>query len=170
MNIGLMELVVVFVVALIVIGPDKLPTYAKKLGVALREFRKASEDLTKDFQENVVVPLDEAQRPLREAIEPLQELEKGVRSDIRGVESSLRSIGKPKKAAAAQAAPAPEKTAASRPDVAVPSETAAVPEEPAAPPDGEPCPAETVSAPETPAASGKEIDPESSTTITMEER
>ena len=84
MNIGLMELVVVFVVALIVIGPDKLPTYAKKLGVALREFRKASEDLTKDFQENVVVPLDEAQRPLREAIEPLQELEKGVRSDIRG--------------------------------------------------------------------------------------
>ena len=45
-----------------------------------------------------------------------------------------------------------------------------VPEEPAAPPDREPCPAETASAPETPAASGKEIDPESSTTITMEER
>lgn len=99
MKIGLTELVVVFVVALLVIGPDKLPLYAKKLGTALAEFRKASENLTKDFKESVVTPLEEAQRPLREAIEPLEELEKGVRSDVREMQSSLNSIGRPKKAA-----------------------------------------------------------------------
>ena len=42
MKIGVWELLVVFVVALVVIGPDKLPEYAKKLGEALRQFRKYS--------------------------------------------------------------------------------------------------------------------------------
>ncbi len=145
MKIGLMELVVVFAVALIVIGPDKLPAYARKLGMALREFRKATEGLTKDFQENVVVPLDEAQRPLREAMEPLQDLERGVRSDLREVESSLRDIGKPKKAAPSRAA----------------AEAQAAPEAPAPELAGTSAPAEKTlsSAPETPAASEGEMEP-----------
>ena len=42
MKIGAMELIVIFIVALLVIGPDKLPSYAKKFGNAMREFRKAS--------------------------------------------------------------------------------------------------------------------------------
>ncbi len=66
MKIGVMELIVIFIVALLVIGPDKLPSYAKKLGGALREFRKASADVTKEIRENVVDPLDEASKPLRE--------------------------------------------------------------------------------------------------------
>ena len=47
MKIGAMELIVIFIVALLVIGPDKLPSYAKKFGNAMREFRKASSDMTK---------------------------------------------------------------------------------------------------------------------------
>ena len=95
MKIGFMELVVVFVVALLVIGPDKLPGYARKLGVALREFRKVSADVTKDVRENVVQPLEEAQRPLREAVEPLEELDREVRADFKGLEKDLKGIGKP---------------------------------------------------------------------------
>ena len=72
MKIGFLELLVVFVVALLVIGPDKLPAYARKLGRALQEFRKASSDITQDIRESVVDPLEEAQRPLREAMEPLE--------------------------------------------------------------------------------------------------
>ena len=41
MKIGPLELVVVFIVALIVIGPNKLPEYAKKFGEAMRELKKA---------------------------------------------------------------------------------------------------------------------------------
>ena len=96
MKIGAMELIVIFIVALIVIGPDKLPSYAKKFGNALREFKKASADMTQDIRESVVDPLEEAQRPLREAMEPLEELNRGVRADIKGVENDLKNIGKEK--------------------------------------------------------------------------
>ena len=62
MKIGFSELVVVFVVALFVIGPDKLPEYARKLGEALRQFRKASNEMTKDLRESVIEPLEEAEK------------------------------------------------------------------------------------------------------------
>ena len=96
MKIGFLELLVVFVVALLVIGPDKLPAYARKFGRALQEFRKASSDITQDIRESVVDPLEEAQRPLREAMEPLEKLDRDVRAEIKGVEADLNSIGKPK--------------------------------------------------------------------------
>lgn len=109
MKIGFMELVVVFIVALLAIGPDKLPAFARKLGLALREFRKVSADVTKDVRENVIEPLEEAQRPIREAIEPLEELDRAVRKDLKDMENDLKNIGKPapKKPVAADA-PAPE--------------------------------------------------------------
>ena len=96
MKIGAMELIVIFIVALLVIGPDKLPQYAKKFGNALREFRKASADMTQDIRESVVEPLEEAQRPLREAMEPLEELNREVNGSLKGVEKDLKNIGKNK--------------------------------------------------------------------------
>ena len=96
MKIGAMELVVIFIVALLVIGPDKLPQYARKFGVALREFKKASSDVTQEIRESVIDPLEEAQKPLREAMEPLEELKSEVNRDLRGVESDLKNIGKAK--------------------------------------------------------------------------
>ncbi|MCC8100314.1 MAG: twin-arginine translocase TatA/TatE family subunit [Clostridiales bacterium] len=60
MKIGVMELIVIFIVALVVLGPDKLPEYARKLGAALGEFRKATTTLTSDIKEGVFAPLEEA--------------------------------------------------------------------------------------------------------------
>lgn len=48
-GIGMPELIVILVIALIVIGPHKLPEMAKSLGKGLAEFKKASED----FQNNI---------------------------------------------------------------------------------------------------------------------
>ena len=67
MRIGVSELIVVFIVALLVLGPDKLPQYARKFGAALAEFRKASDAATREIRENVVEPLEQAQQPLRDA-------------------------------------------------------------------------------------------------------
>ena len=95
MRIGISELILVFVVALIVIGPDKLPQYAKKFGEALAAFRKASDEATKEIKEkNIVEPLEEAQRPLREAMEPVEELRGAVEGNLKDVQSSLNRIGK----------------------------------------------------------------------------
>lgn len=94
MRIGVTELIVVFVIALFVIGPDKLPVYAKKLGEALAQFRKYSEDATKDIKESIIEPLDEAQKPLREAVEPIRELDNEVRANVKDVQDSFAGIGK----------------------------------------------------------------------------
>lgn len=96
MRIGIAELVVIFVVALIVVGPDKLPVYARRLGEALGELKKYSDEATKDIKESIVEPLEEAQRPLREAVEPLNELDQAVRGNIKDVQKSFSDIGKPK--------------------------------------------------------------------------
>lgn len=48
-GIGMPELIIIFVIALIVIGPHKLPELARSLGKGLAEFKKASED----FQRNI---------------------------------------------------------------------------------------------------------------------
>ena len=44
-GIGMPELIIILVVALIVIGPKKLPDLAKSLGKGLAEFRRATDDV-----------------------------------------------------------------------------------------------------------------------------
>jgi sec-independent protein translocase protein TatA len=45
-NIGPIELIIILVIALIVIGPGRLPDVGAALGKSIREFRKASTDIT----------------------------------------------------------------------------------------------------------------------------
>lgn len=97
MKIGMSELIVILIVALFVLGPDKLPYYAKKMGEALAQFRKYSDEATKDIRESVVEPLNEAQKPLREAVEPLNEINEAVRENVKDVQESLADIGKEEK-------------------------------------------------------------------------
>jgi len=43
------ELLVIFAIALVVLGPKKLPELARSLGRGLAEFRRASSDLHREF-------------------------------------------------------------------------------------------------------------------------
>ncbi|WP_419659749.1 TatA1:sec-independent protein translocase protein [Desulfosarcina variabilis str. Montpellier] len=49
-GIGMPEMILILAVALIVIGPKKLPDLAKSLGRALGEFKKATNELKDSFQ------------------------------------------------------------------------------------------------------------------------
>ena len=53
-GIGMPELIVILVIALIVIGPNKLPDLARTLGKGLAEFKKASEDFQRSVQEEAL--------------------------------------------------------------------------------------------------------------------
>ncbi len=55
-SIGIPELIVIMVVALIVIGPKRMPDMAKSLGRALRDFKRA----TSDFQDNLNLDTDDS--------------------------------------------------------------------------------------------------------------
>ncbi len=58
-NIGPVELVIILVIALLVIGPGKLPDVGSALGKSIREFRKAATDV----QESVKLDAPIAQAP-----------------------------------------------------------------------------------------------------------
>ncbi len=56
---GPLELVIILVIALLVLGPGKLPEVGASLGKSIREFRKASSDV----QESVKVDIDTSPLP-----------------------------------------------------------------------------------------------------------
>lgn len=97
MKIGITELLVVLIVALFAVGPDRLPACARKLGEALAQFRKYADEATQDIRESIVEPLEEAQKPLREAVEPLAETDRAIRENVKEVKASFAGIGKEKK-------------------------------------------------------------------------
>ncbi len=50
-GIGMTELLVIFVIGLLVLGPKRLPELARSLGKGLAEFRRASMDMRKEFMD-----------------------------------------------------------------------------------------------------------------------
>ena len=48
-GIGMTELMVILAIALVVLGPKKLPEIARSLGRGLAEFRRASSDMRREF-------------------------------------------------------------------------------------------------------------------------
>ena len=61
-GIGMPELLVILVVALVVLGPNRLPELAKTLGKAMAEFRRQSSDIMDEFQNQMRVEDDAARR------------------------------------------------------------------------------------------------------------
>ncbi len=58
-NIGPMELIVVLAIALIVLGPKKLPEVGKSVGKGMREFKDAISGDSKDDRDELVAGRNE---------------------------------------------------------------------------------------------------------------
>ena len=52
-SIGMPELIVIFIIALIIFGPRKLPELGRSLGKGINEFKRASNELKSTFEEEV---------------------------------------------------------------------------------------------------------------------
>ncbi len=69
-GIGLPELVVILVVALLVVGPSKLPELAKSLGKALAEFRRMADEVKETIEEEVAgAEASQEERPRDDTVE-----------------------------------------------------------------------------------------------------
>jgi Tat protein translocase TatB subunit len=54
-DIGLQELALIFVIALLVFGPKNLPQLGRSLGRAMREFRRASDEFRSTIETNLKI-------------------------------------------------------------------------------------------------------------------
>lgn len=54
-SIGMPELIIILVIALIIFGPRKLPELGKSLGRSLNEFKKASNDLQNTLEQEIKI-------------------------------------------------------------------------------------------------------------------
>ena len=73
MRIGMSELVVILVVALFVLGPDKLPVYAKKMGEALAHVKDVQKSLADIGKVTPEKPEKEVQKECTEEAESVEE-------------------------------------------------------------------------------------------------
>ncbi|MFQ5880886.1 MAG: TatA/E family twin arginine-targeting protein translocase [Candidatus Methylomirabilales bacterium] len=64
-GIGMPELIVIFIVALLVFGPKKLPDLGRALGRGLAEFKRASEELKEGLTTDL--RLEEEEKPTPQA-------------------------------------------------------------------------------------------------------
>ncbi|MBU1276268.1 MAG: Sec-independent protein translocase protein TatB [Proteobacteria bacterium] len=103
-GIGMPELLIILVVALIVVGPKKLPDMAKGLGKGLSQFRKAADEIKDEFADNETYQdlkglnksfrdtLDEVNpRKLLDEVNPLVEAKEPT-LDLSGREALMQEI------------------------------------------------------------------------------
>ena len=55
-GIGMPELIVIMVIALVVIGPQKLPELARSLGKGMSEFKRATEGFKQTIEDSAAFP------------------------------------------------------------------------------------------------------------------
>jgi sec-independent protein translocase protein TatA len=83
-GLGMQELPVVLVIALIVVGPQKLPELAKSLGRGLAEFKRTADE----FQSTMLTEVRSETRP--RTLRPAQ-LPKGKAPEIERAEEGVES-------------------------------------------------------------------------------
>ena len=62
-GLGFGEIVIILVLALVLLGPQKLPEVAKQLGKGLRDFKRATDDLKGQFERELYAEESKVARP-----------------------------------------------------------------------------------------------------------
>lgn len=76
LGMGFLEIAIIVLVALIVLGPEKLPSYARNAGKFIRQFRKITSGVTKEISK--AMDMDEE-----------DEAEEGIKKELKAISRSL---------------------------------------------------------------------------------
>ena len=86
-SIGMPELIIIFVIALIIFGPRKLPELGRSLGKSLAEFKRASNELKSTLEEEIRI--EEQQQRSAEAVKP------AVSAPVASVQEATPPVAEP---------------------------------------------------------------------------
>jgi len=82
MNLGMTEILIILLIALLLFGPRKLPELGRSLGQSIREFQRGARNIREEFEkaanvqelkeikEEISKPLEELKKPLEAREEP----------------------------------------------------------------------------------------------------
>jgi len=117
-DVGLTELMVIAVVALIVIGPERLPKVARTAGLLLGRLQRYVSDVKSDI--NREMQLDDLKKLQQQVTDQVTSLESSVTHEMREVESSVNKAIEPLADAAVPSAPTADAAAVEVESAAVP--------------------------------------------------
>ncbi len=89
-DIGFSELMVIAVVALIVIGPERLPRVARTAGILLGRLRRYAADVKADISREM--QLDELRKMQQDVADRIASAESTVRQELHDVETSVGNV------------------------------------------------------------------------------
>jgi sec-independent protein translocase protein TatB len=76
-NVGVTELIVILILALLVVGPERLPEMARQLAKILRDARTAYENLTKDLGPELM-SIEKTTREIRDSVNSVRSIPKDM--------------------------------------------------------------------------------------------
>ncbi len=121
-DVGLSELMVIGVVALVVIGPERLPKVARTAGLLLGRLQRYVSDVKADISREI--QLDEMKKLQQQVTDQVKGLEASVSHELREVESSVSSVVAP---LATDGAASAAQTSEAKPAAAAPATQALAP-------------------------------------------
>jgi len=85
LGVGLPELLVILLITLIVVGPQRLPEIAAQMARAMREFRRYTSSLSREVTE----ALEDLEKEYTAVKEEWKEVGEAVRNDVKAIESQV---------------------------------------------------------------------------------
>jgi sec-independent protein translocase protein TatA len=89
-SIGPAELVLIFVIALLVFGPKKLPEIGRQVGKALREFKKTSEEIKGRIEEEIEASeLKDIRKDIQSGVDEFRKTVEQAATEVKSVPEDI---------------------------------------------------------------------------------
>ncbi len=92
-DIGFTELIVIFVVTLLVVGPDRLPAVARKMGLYIGKMRRSFQSIKSEVEQELEIEAVKAQLKENAMLAEAKEIEEELSKTIETVKNDSVVIG-----------------------------------------------------------------------------
>lgn len=98
-DVGFTELLVIFVVALLVVGPERLPDLARKVGLYLGKMRRSFQSIKDEVEQELEIEAVKAQLKENAMLEEAKELQAELSKNIEMPNNKTSEASNPKESA-----------------------------------------------------------------------